>query len=188
MKSEGLIKFSKYMLMLLFISMLGWIWETIYLSLKYEQFMDRGFLTMPFCPIYGIAIMSVYFLIGTPKEGRGLLKGIHNKYALYITYFLMAMLIPTIIELFTGWFFDEVCGKMLWTYEGNWMNFRGYICPSVTLFWGVSLTLVMRYVFPHLKNLFFKIPDEIARGMAIFMLVLLSGDFGYNIYKSFKRN
>ena len=186
MTSDKRATFSRYLLILLFISLIGFLWETIYMSIKFEGFLDRGFLTLPFCPIYGISIMVVYFLIGTPLEGRGILKNVHRKWLRYTLYFILAMAIPTLMELATGWFFDEIVGRRLWTYEGNWMNFRGYICPSVTLFWGVSLTLAMRFIFPHIKNLFFKMPDRYAKAIALSLGIMVSLDFIINLGVSFK--
>lgn len=33
-------------------------------------FSDRGFLSLPFCTIYGSSILAIYLIIGTPSKGR----------------------------------------------------------------------------------------------------------------------
>ncbi|MFR2786805.1 MAG: putative ABC transporter permease, partial [Blautia caecimuris] len=34
-------------------SFLGWVWETFYVSTKHGEFVNRGFVSGPFCTIYG---------------------------------------------------------------------------------------------------------------------------------------
>ena len=41
-----------YLTILFFIvSMIGWGLETVYFVIRWDTFIDRGFLTMPLCPI-----------------------------------------------------------------------------------------------------------------------------------------
>ena len=65
---------SRYFLLLMFLSFLGWALETVYMRIATGKWVDRGFMTMPFCPIYGCSVILVYFLIGTPTEGGLFLK------------------------------------------------------------------------------------------------------------------
>lgn len=60
---------SNCVLIFLTISFIGWAMETVYCSLLNGKFCDRGFLTLPFCTIYGFSIMAIYLLIGTPQKG-----------------------------------------------------------------------------------------------------------------------
>ena len=119
--------------------------------------------------------------MGTPNEGRGILKGPMNKYLRWISYFLSAIIIPTIIELSVGWFFDEVLGLRLWSYEGNWMNFRGYIFPSMSLFWGIVITFIMWIIFPRLKKIFLKINESLAKKISIVLIGITVIDFIINL-------
>ena len=119
--------------------------------------------------------------MGTPNEGRGILKGPMNKYLRWISYFLSAIIIPTIIELSVGWFFDEVLGLRLWSYEGNWMNFRGYISPSMSLFWEIMITFIMWIIFPRLKKIFLKINESLAKKISIVLIGITVIDFIINL-------
>ena len=40
-------------------SFVGWLWETIYCSIKDRKFAYRGFLAGPYCPVYGFAVTTV---------------------------------------------------------------------------------------------------------------------------------
>ncbi len=35
-------------------SFLGWLYETVLTSVRWETFAERGFLQLPICPIYGV--------------------------------------------------------------------------------------------------------------------------------------
>lgn len=41
----------------LFYSFLGWVCETVFCSLAARKFINRGFLSGPFCPIYGFGAL-----------------------------------------------------------------------------------------------------------------------------------
>lgn len=40
-------------------SVIGWIWETIYCSIKDHHYDYRGFLFGPYCPVYGFAVTTI---------------------------------------------------------------------------------------------------------------------------------
>lgn len=75
---------SRYFLLSMFLSFLGWALETVYIRIATEKWGDRGFMTMPFCPIYGCSLILVYFLIGTPPEGSLFLKSGERRFALFV--------------------------------------------------------------------------------------------------------
>lgn len=134
-------------LMFMLISFIGWCMETVYVLLRFGHLSDRGFLSMPFCPIYGFSILAIYLLIGTPQGGvlqplfakaKGLpLPARAAAYAgLYLLYFLAAALIPTAAEFLTGLFFDKLFGIRLWDYTDRPFNILGYVCLPMSALWG----------------------------------------------------
>ena len=50
-------------------SFLGWVWETIYCTVREKRFQNRGFLFGPVCPIYGSCIVFVQLMC---RFGQGL--------------------------------------------------------------------------------------------------------------------
>ena len=42
-------------------SMLGWLVESVYMSICNRKLTNRGFVRGPFCPIYGFGALIVYF-------------------------------------------------------------------------------------------------------------------------------
>ncbi len=174
-------------LMMILVSFLGWCMETVYCSLLAGKFTDRGFLTLPFCTIYGTSVVGIYLLLGTPVKGRlvDLLRRTRMPKWLSVTlsvlvYFVAAALIPTLVELATGWFFDEFFGVRLWSYTGYKYNFKGYICLEFTLLWGVLITAAMATAWHLLHWLIHKIPSRPLFWLSAVFRVVLTMDFLFN--------
>ncbi|MBO5525606.1 MAG: putative ABC transporter permease [Clostridia bacterium] len=177
MDKKQYTKVNQYILLFLLISFVGWVMETAFCSFLYKTYCDRGFLTLPFCTIYGFSILIIYFLLGTPQEGGLLLAKCKNKVLRLILYFSLAVVIPTVAELITGAFFDRVLGVTLWDYSMYKYNLWGYICLEFSLLWGVLITAAMAFVFPLMKKAIEKIPDRIATILATVLAVAVLIDW-----------
>ena len=170
------------------VSFLGWAHETLLMLVMHGKFYDRGFLFLPFCPIYGFPVCSLYLLIGAPHQGRFAnafnrkLKKTHpvNRGILrYFCYFLLSGGYATLVELLVGLALESV-GISLWTYCAEPYNFRGHICLQVSLFWGLALTVLMRFAFLPLLGLLAKLGKRKTTMISFFLSVLLAVDFAYN--------
>ncbi len=167
---------AKHFMILLIFSFLGWLWETVYVSYLAGELVDRGFFFTPVCPIYGSCLLALYFLLGTPDNPQGLLRKFQNRHGRYMIYLLFAGIVPTAVELVVGVFFHQLFDVRLWTYEANPYNFYGYICLYNSLFWAVGITVLMRFVYPAVQNMVFRLKDRTALRIAMPMLVLLAAD------------
>ena len=171
-------------MLLMFLSFLGWALETVYMRIATGKWVDRGFMTMPFCPIYGCSVILVYFLIGTPTEGGLFLKKVGKGILRCLLYLLFAALIPTALELLVGIFFNEVAHVSLWDYSSKFCNYRGYVCLRNTLIWAALIFLFMQFLFSPLKRLVGKLPKILARVLALLLLVAVVFDVSLSFAKS----
>ncbi|MBE7079362.1 MAG: hypothetical protein E7380_05855 [Clostridiales bacterium] len=164
-------------LLLVLLSFLGWAYETAFVYLTLGRYSDRGFLSLPFCPIYGSCLTGIYLLFGTPDEGRGFLKKVNDPVKRRLLYLLFALLLPTGLELFIGLFFERYFHRKLWNYSKYPYQFKGYICLPVSLSWTVLIFLFMKLLFPFLKRLVDKCPKGLAVVLSIAFAILWVGDF-----------
>ena len=44
-------------------SIMGWIVESIYMSVCNRKLTNRGFAKGPYCPIYGVGALTVFFIL-----------------------------------------------------------------------------------------------------------------------------
>ena len=161
------------------ISFAAWIMETMYCSATAGRLVDRGLLILPFCPIYGLTVGVIHWLIGTPLEGGLLLKHCQPGRKRFLIYFLLAILIPTTAEFFTGLFFDGLLGVRLWYYEKQAFNLMGYVCLQVSLLWGFMLTGFMLVLYPFVSKIVSWIPKRIAIISASIISGLVVLNFGF---------
>lgn len=174
--------FARYFILFMTVSFLGWAVETIFFWICYGRFYDRGFMTMPFCTIYGCSFLLLYFLIGTPDGGKtGLWRNANQsrRHSLLLYGFISA-LITALLELITGYFFHRAFGLRLWDYSAYRFHFRGYICLEYTLLWGIFIPLCMKYAFVPLKNRVFSLPEAYSQGLSASLAVLAVTDWSVN--------
>ena len=171
---------SRYFLLVLILSFLGWAFETGFVWLAFGKFQDRGFMTLPFCPIYGVSLFGMYLLAGTPDEPKGVLKGVDNRVFRYLFYFLIGFIVPSLAELIVGFAFDKLFHNPLWDYSPQPLNLNGYVCLPVSLVWATLIFFFMELAFTPIKNLLGKTPVTIVRILAAFALFACIVDIVYN--------
>ena len=183
MRSSEFNKFPQYVLIFAALSFGGWITETVFFYLYYGKLYDRGFLTLPFCTIYGFSLILLYFLIGTPSRNGPLLVPIRSSVVRGVLYFLLSMLIPTFIELITGIFFDRLFHLRLWTYTNYRFHFRGDICLEYALLWGILIPFCMEWLFLPLLKRIQLFSDQTASILSKSTAVVLTIDWASSFVK-----
>lgn len=124
------------MTMLFFIyGFLGWAVEVIFATLKTGKFVNRGFLSGPICPIYGIGMSVLVLLLNTLTESWWLL-------------FLAGGALATLLELVTGFVLEKIFKTKWWDYSKEPFNFKGYVCLRFSILWGVGVLTVFQTLVP----------------------------------------
>ena len=83
-------KYNSLLLSTLVFSFIGWLFESILFRITYGSWYDRGFLTLPFCPIYGFTLLIIYLLFGTINGGGILFNKVKKGSFRTILYFLVS--------------------------------------------------------------------------------------------------
>lgn len=148
------------LLFAIIVAFVGWLYETILMFVITGELQDRGFITLPFCPIYAITILLVYYLIGTPYGADNALIRHSHSGAGMVKYFLMCAVIPTICEFIGGNVMELLTGEVLWDYSTGDYSIGRYISVDVSLFWGILIFCVMSF-YKAVKKAFYKIPEAI---------------------------
>lgn len=104
-------------------SVMGWIMETILVSIQQHRLVKRGFLYGCYCPIYGVGMCLIILLLTPLKRHPALL-------------FLGGMLLATALEYFTSWAMERLFHARWWDYSHNKFNLHGRVCLGVSVAWG----------------------------------------------------
>lgn len=141
-------------LVFILISFIGFTYETILAFCFDFSDKDRGFLSLPLCPIYGLGVIITYLILNTPNNLYFLKYKIkvNKKMSIYL-YFLFSALLATLLEGIVGYFFEYFFDKVLWSYNMIF-DFNKYCSLIPSIIWGVAITIFM-------NNIFMKIYDFI---------------------------
>lgn len=168
----------------------GWIAETVLFLFQRGTFVDRGLLTLPFCPVYGLGMLLTYFLFRTPQSGfwdkwRLSTKTKTGRMTVtvlcVVLYAALSALLATAIEYLTGAFFHKFFGVRLWSYHNHENNFGGYVCLGYSLMWGVLAVVYMGLVWYPLMQLLARADTAVLAVIAIILATVVASDFVFNI-------
>ena len=110
-------------------SLLGWLIELLFRRfVSQKKWMNPGFLTGPYLPIYGFGVVALYGISNIPL-------GIEIQALDIIVRILIIGLGMTLIEFIAGLIFIKGCGVKLWDYSKRKGNIMGIICPTFSLIW-----------------------------------------------------
>ena len=139
-------------------SFMGWCLETVYSTIRKKQFVNRGFLSGPFCPIYGFAILSIIVL----------LKPIENN---YIFLFIGSIFLTSFIEYITGYILETAFDSTWWDYSDEPYNLYGRICLKFSVIWALISILILKVIHPYIEYIVNLIPKN--PGILLFYITLL---------------
>ena len=114
---------------------LGWCMEVVYAALVLGQFVNRGFLNGPVCPIYGFGVIGVIFALRPVSDNLPLL-------------FLGSVLLTSVLEWLTGFVLEKMFSNKWWDYSDKPFNLNGYICLAFSVLWGLACVFVIKLMHP----------------------------------------
>ncbi|MCD7776816.1 MAG: putative ABC transporter permease [Firmicutes bacterium] len=160
---EALYTVSTYVLIFFIYCFIGWVWETIIRSANARRYVNSGFLTGPWLPIYGCG--AVLMLAASyPANGIPALT------------FVFGGAAATVMELLTGLTMEKLFAVRYWDYTKYPLNVKGYICLPVTLLWGAFSLLLVYVINPPVEAFMFMLPSYVSIPTALILAVLFVAD------------
>ena len=131
-------------------SVFGWVLELLFRNLvhKSEKWINPGFCTGPYVPLYGFGLCTL-FLLAQLENVRLIENPVWNRVVLFIA---MAVAM-TAIEYVAGIFCLKFLKVRLWDYSNQWGNIQGIICPSFSLAWAVLGAVYYFLIHPHILEM-----------------------------------
>lgn len=153
------MEYTFYEMVLLFFtySFLAWMGETAVATLKEKDFKNRGFVSGPFCFVYGLTgVLLTVFLQDLQTDT--------------IFLFLGCMIVATAVEWYTGKLLARMKQKKWWDYSDKKWNFDGYICLQYSLLWGLIGFFAVRYGNGLVLGLYELLPESVTK-IAVWVLL-----------------
>ena len=158
-------------------SSIGWILEIFYRRfVSTKKWINPGFLTGPYLPIYGIGLCMLFLL------SLADLSFIDNKIIKNIVTISFMGIAMTLIEYIAGIIFIKGMNVKLWDYSDRLGNIKGIICPLYSLFWCVLGAVYYFFIQQHMLHAVSWLFENLAYCFVIgFFFGILTIDIGNSI-------
>jgi uncharacterized protein len=116
-----------------FFSILGWVLEVTYRSVRDKRFVNPGLLKGPYLPLYGtgaLILMAAVFMLQRSQLP---------------TKALAYLIITTGLELGSGLVGNCFSQSRLWDYSDQRFNYKGHICLKFSIYW-ILLAFAFEYL------------------------------------------
>ena len=162
-------------------SLIGWIIELFFRRfVSQKKWMNPGFLTGPYLPIYGFGVLALYAVSNIPL-------GITNQIVDIIVRILIIGVAMTVVEFIAGLIFIKGLKVKLWDYSKRKGNIMGIICPSFSLIWLVVGSLYYLLLNPFLVEGISWISENLIYTYFVGMVMgAMAVDFAYSIHLATK--
>ena len=148
-------------------SIFGWVLELLFRNLtqRHEKWVNPGFCTGPYLPIYGCGLCVLFLL--------AMLEGALPWMNKPVMFLFMAVAM-TAIEYVAGLWCLKRTKVRLWDYSDQWGNIQGIICPKFSLYWGILGALYYFLIHPRILGAL----DWLSRNLAFsFVIGMFFGVF-----------
>ena len=163
------MQLNRYLTAYFVFSVLGWIWESIYCTIKERKWQNRGLLYGPLCPIYGfgsIIALLVYDLISL---------GIVHQLSWWITL-IVGFFLSMILEYPTSYILEKLFHARWWDYSDLPLNINGRTCVITSLGFGIGAIIIMNYLIPSYEQALVIIPASIIAISCVIFVAIHSSD------------
>jgi len=150
---------------------IGWIYETAYILIRFGNITDRGILFLSHINnipiIWGLPFILMYGI------GGALLMWCFKPLAKKpVLLFFTCMISMSIFEFLTSYVYELIWNRILWDYSKNFMNLQGRICLFTSIMWGVLGLVSVKLLGPLFHRLYSKIKHEKVLHIILIVLVV----------------
>lgn len=140
------MNFNTLFMYLFIYSVIGWICEVIFCKIVHGKWTNRGFLSGPYCPIYGFGALFIILLL-KPFINNPLI------------IFILSILITTTLEYITSFSMEKIFNAKWWDYSNEPLNINGRVCIGTAIPFGILGLLLVYFIHPYIDILINMIPD-----------------------------
>ena len=153
-------------------SFLGWVYESIFCTVRKHHWQNRGFLFGPVCPIYGSCVVlgDLLFRMISRKTG------VEWSATPLWEVFLAATLGSAVIEFLTSYILEKRFHATWWDYSHLPLNIQGRISLPTSLGFGAGGTIIFLYILPVTERILNGIPEVPALLISYVFIAVMAAD------------
>lgn len=164
-----MIILNKYIIAFFLFSFLGWVWESVYCTIRDHKWANRGFLYGPICPIYGSGSILGYFIYDLIRTGR--LPEIK-----WWMVFVLGFIVSMILEYPTSLILEKLFKARWWDYSNVPLNINGRTSVPTSFAFGAASILVMKILIPLADKGLSSLSETASDVLALILVSIISAD------------
>ncbi|MGM9588928.1 MAG: putative ABC transporter permease [Faecousia sp.] len=148
-------------------SIIGWVYETIYCSIKELHWDNRGMLFGPYCPIYGVGAVADVLLcshLGSP-----------------VAVFFCCVIGSAILEYTTSYVTERLFHAVWWDYSDLPLNLHGRICLFCSLGFGAAGLVILYGIHPFMVALTDWMPLLAQEVLSLVLMAIFAADCAWTV-------
>lgn len=119
---------------------LGYVMESVYVSICQRHLISSGLLKGPFIPLYGFGACLLIMLTPYFKDSFWLV-------------FLGGGMTMTLLEYLSSYYIEKVFETKCWDYSQHFCQFQGRICLFYFIIWCCLSDLFIVFIHPQISSL-----------------------------------
>lgn len=163
-------------LMVVLVSFLGFVVENVWLSLTKGYIDNRG-MNLPFLLGYGLAILFICFIFGTPENPASWMGDNLFGRKAYVEYFIGVFLVVSIGEIVLGTVVEKVCGFYYWDYTRLPMHITRYTSVPTSTMFTIIITFFMGKCFVPLMEKLSRVESGGVMAFTLLIMMILVVDY-----------
>lgn len=149
-------------------SFIGYFMEVIWCYLASGKLVNRGFLSGPIIPIYGLGAVIILFCLLRYYEDP-------------VVVFVFGVIITSSLEYFTSFLLEKLFHNRWWDYSTQKYNLNGRICLKNSFAFGILSLAIIYLVTPLLVIVFSLFTIQVWTIIAIALAVIIALDIMYSV-------
>lgn len=154
-------------------SFLGWLWEEIICSIQARKLVSRGFMSGPYCPIYGTGALLYLILMHFTTRP--------------VELFFLGGILACTLEYITSYLMEKLFKARWWDYSKKLLNINGRVCLIGFIAFG-TFAVAFPYIHAFVGSVTAKIPGFIVVIAALTLACAMLGDLITTIFSVLKLN
>ena len=131
----------EYLIYFYVYSLLGWLLETIYASIRRHRYCSKQtLLKSPLCPIYGIGAVLMLWLLSPVQDS-------------YALVFAGGFFIASSVEYLVSAYYLRRFHIRRWSYAKCFGNLDGHVTISYSILWGFFAICLLFWLHPAIRAL-----------------------------------
>jgi len=161
-------------------AIIGWFWETPFVSIKEKKYINRGFLRGPYIPIYGFSCMTIILVLNAFEFQQA------DTIFVILIQILIIAFISVVWEFGTSWVLEQLFKQRWWDYSYKKYNIQGRVSLDFTILFGIGGFLLWRFINPLLIRLHENLNGPVMNYVLSFVALIFVIDATVTVFELIK--